>query len=197
MAKTKAKTKTTREVGDSVPKGLTIRSTNPAILSEQIFQLQKMIKSSDEAKEIAYDNTDSGLTAENVQAAIDEVVSGLTSPEASDVTYDNTESGLTADDVQEAIDEVAGSIVKQVSHTATTNTVGALSGASTDFGMSTNALVLSAYVEKTGSLTNSRQISIGTYGAKGYTFFITDNDQPVVSTEVTLSICYVDRKVNS
>lgn len=71
MAKTKAKTRT---VGDSAPKGLTIRSTNPAILSEQIFQLQKMIKSSDEAKEIAYDNTDSGLTAANVQAAIDEIV---------------------------------------------------------------------------------------------------------------------------
>lgn len=85
MAKTKAKTKTTREVGDSAPKGLTIRSTNPAILSEQIFQLQKMIKSSDEAKEIAYDNTDSGLTADDVQEAIDEIV-GDTTPEDFTIT---------------------------------------------------------------------------------------------------------------
>ena len=113
MAKTKAKTKT-REVGDSAPKSLTIKSTNPAIMSEQIHQLAKMIKSSDEASEIAYDNTDSGLTAENVQAAIDEVATGLSGLEASDVAYDNTDSGLTADDVQAAIDENAGAIALRV-----------------------------------------------------------------------------------
>lgn len=106
MAKTKAKTKTTREVGDSAPKGLTIRSTNPAIMSEQILQLSKMIKSSDEASEISYDNTTSGLTAENVQAAIDEVSTGLSTLEASDVGYDNTDSGLEATNAQAAIDEV-------------------------------------------------------------------------------------------
>lgn len=60
-----------------------------------------------EADNVAYDNTTSGLTASNVQAAIDEIVSGSgVTVEADDVTYDNTASGLTAANVQAAIDEV-------------------------------------------------------------------------------------------
>lgn len=60
------------------------------------------------ASEVTYDNTTSGLTADDVQEAIDEIegqISGL-SYDASDISYDNTSSGLTADDVQEAIDEI-------------------------------------------------------------------------------------------
>lgn len=58
---------------------------------------------------IKYDNAASGLTAEQVQAAIDElaVLVGETIAAAA-VTYDNTVSGLTADEVQAAIDELAG-----------------------------------------------------------------------------------------
>ena len=52
------------------------------------------------AEDVTYDNTDSGLTADNVQSAIDEVSA------AENISYDNTDSGLTADDVQAAIDEV-------------------------------------------------------------------------------------------
>lgn len=56
-----------------------------------------------EADDVAYDNTSSGLTATNVQAAIDEV----NGKDASDIAYVNTTSGLTATNVQAAIDEVA------------------------------------------------------------------------------------------
>lgn len=56
---------------------------------------------------ITYDNSDSGLTADDVQEAIDEIVASITSPAAEDVTYDNTTSGLTASDVQAALDELA------------------------------------------------------------------------------------------
>lgn len=60
-----------------------------------------------EADDVAYDNTTSGLTASNVQAAIDEIVAGSgVTVEADDVTFDNTASGLTASNVQAAIDEV-------------------------------------------------------------------------------------------
>lgn len=52
------------------------------------------------ADDVSYDNTDSGLTADNVQSAIDEISA------AENISYDNTDSGLTADDVQAAIDEV-------------------------------------------------------------------------------------------
>lgn len=64
------------------------------------------------ASAVTYDGTESGLSATNVQAAIDEVVGDIPAiPEtyaADDITYDNTTSGLTADDAQAAIDEVAG-----------------------------------------------------------------------------------------
>ena len=110
MAKTKTKG-TAKTVSDTpVPQPITISSTNPKIMADNIKKLEKAIKGADDASEISYDNTESHLTASNVQAAIDEVVTeigSITSPDASDVTYDNTDSGLTADDVQSAIDEVA------------------------------------------------------------------------------------------
>lgn len=62
-----------------------------------------------QAQNVVYDNTTSGLTADDVQSAIDEVNSKISTPEADDVTYDNTSSGLTATNVQSAIDELAGS----------------------------------------------------------------------------------------
>ena len=63
--------------------------------------------SSVDASDVDYDNTGSGLTATDVQAAIDEVVSDIpTGFAATAITYDNTGSGLTATDVQAAIDEL-------------------------------------------------------------------------------------------
>ena len=63
-----------------------------------------------EADDVGYDNTSSGLTATNVQDAIDEINGKIPqggSVDADDVTYDNTSSGLTATNVQDAIDELA------------------------------------------------------------------------------------------
>lgn len=59
------------------------------------------------ASRISYDNTDSGLTADDVQDAIDEVAGSIDNLTATDVAYDNTNSGLTATTAQGAIDEVA------------------------------------------------------------------------------------------
>lgn len=58
------------------------------------------------AQDVTYDNTGSGLTATNVQDAVDELASRPVVASASDVTYDNTLSGLIATDVQDAIDEL-------------------------------------------------------------------------------------------
>ena len=61
-----------------------------------------------DAADVDYDNTVSGLTATDVQAAIDEVVGDIpTGFAASAITYDNSGSGLTATDAQAAIDELA------------------------------------------------------------------------------------------
>ena len=63
-----------------------------------------------QAQNISYDNTQSGLTADDVQEAIDEVLGEI--PEipstyaASAVTYDNTQSGLSSNNAQDAIDEL-------------------------------------------------------------------------------------------
>lgn len=66
--------------------------------------------SSVDASDVDYDNTVSGLTATDVQAAIDELVTTIGAipviNDAGDVSYDNTVSGLTATDVQAAIDEL-------------------------------------------------------------------------------------------
>ena len=71
---------------------------------------------SSEAVDINYDNTQSGLSATNVQAAIDELEDEIDSivpggdVDAEDVGYNNITSGLTATNVQDAIDEVVGSV---------------------------------------------------------------------------------------
>lgn len=78
------------------------------------------------ATRIGYDNTDSGLAATNVQAAIDEVVGDIpTIPatyDADDIVYDNTTSGLTATDAQAAIDEVASIAVSKMQYIAVSQT---------------------------------------------------------------------------
>jgi len=60
------------------------------------------------AQDVTYDNSTSGLTANNVQSAIDELASDTVS--AADVSYSNTTSGLTATTVQAAIDELDNTI---------------------------------------------------------------------------------------
>lgn len=101
-----------------------------------------------DADQVDYDNTGSGLTATEVQAAIDEVnaKAGVTSfhsrtgavqPAAHDydadqVDYDNTVSGLTATDVQGAIDEVAGALPDTVVNSFNSRT-GAVSPAASDY----------------------------------------------------------------
>lgn len=71
--------------------------------------------SSVDADIVVYDNTTSGLSATNVQSAIDEIVAGG-AVDADDVTYSNTASGLTATNVQDAIDELASSGVGGVTY---------------------------------------------------------------------------------
>lgn len=63
------------------------------------------------AASVSYNNTTSGLTASNVQAAIDEVDAKVdTIPtSASGISYNNTTSGLSSTTVQGAIDELATS----------------------------------------------------------------------------------------
>jgi len=62
------------------------------------------------ATQVSYSNTTSGLTATNVQGAIDEVVSDMSTITATQVSYSNTTSGLTSTSVQGAIDELTAGL---------------------------------------------------------------------------------------
>ena len=62
-------------------RSLTTRSTNPKIMDDNIKILDYNLgkASAPDAEDVVYDNTDSGLTADDVQAAIDEVASNIVS----------------------------------------------------------------------------------------------------------------------
>lgn len=66
------------------------------------------------AVSIGYDNAASGLTATNIQDAIDELDAAVDAlggaVDAVDVVYDNASSGLTATDVQGAVDELSAAV---------------------------------------------------------------------------------------
>lgn len=84
-------------------------TTNILDLCNRVDVLEKKHDSGGTAEDTTYDNTDSGLTADTVQGAIDELAGDIDGLSADDIDYDNTDSGLTADTVQGAIDELAES----------------------------------------------------------------------------------------
>jgi hypothetical protein len=110
-------------------------------------------KTIDTSNTISYDNTTSGLTATNMQAAIDELENEIDASDgglsdhladttdahdASAISYDNSSSGLSADEVQAAIDEVEARV-----DTAESN----ISGNDTD--IATNASNLTTHISDT------------------------------------------------
>lgn len=61
-------------------RSLTTRSTNPKIMDDNIKILDDNLgkASAPDAEDVVYDNTDSGLTADDVQSAIDELNTKIT-----------------------------------------------------------------------------------------------------------------------
>ena len=99
--------------------------SNTNLASSQAIKtyITDQIATKDEASEIGYDNSTSGLTATDVQVAIDEVEGRLDTAEttlsshlntdpskhnANQINFVNTTSGLVATQVQAAIDELDG-----------------------------------------------------------------------------------------
>lgn len=74
-----------------------------------------------EADNVSYNNTTSGLTADDVQEAIDELAARPTVADASDVTFDNTGTTLQATNVEDAIKEVASTPASNVRWNDTTD----------------------------------------------------------------------------
>lgn len=80
------------------------------ILNQNVLTVLVGGSGANDASDVNYDNTGSGLQATNVQNAIDEMEVQIgnipTSINAGDVSFNNTDSGLTANNVQDAIDEL-------------------------------------------------------------------------------------------
>ena len=96
------------------------------ILNQNVLTVLVGGSGANDASDIDYDNTGSGLAATNVQAAIDELKTDIPSIPATynadDIVYDNTASGLQATDVQAALDEIAQLIsTPGISYIFTTN----------------------------------------------------------------------------
>lgn len=99
----------TSPAGTALPGGaFVINQSVIAILNSSVLTVLAGGASDPDASDVDYDNSGSGLTATDVQAAIDEVVADIpTGFAATAITYDNTVSGLTATTAQAAIDELA------------------------------------------------------------------------------------------
>lgn len=99
----------TTPAGTSLDAGsFVINQSVVAVLNGSVLTVMVSGSGTVAAQDVTYDNTGSGLTATDVQDAIDEVLGDIPA-NASALSYDNTGSGLTATNVQDAIDEVAGS----------------------------------------------------------------------------------------
>ena len=126
-----------------------------------------------QAENVGYDNTDSGLTATNVQDAIDELAQGGT-VDADDVAYDNTQSGLTATNVQDAIDEINGKVLGELKGLEFDNQTVAITSSAGQVFYGTATLDISSL-----GLTSAPSV----YGAS----FIGNNDAWAAITNVTAS----------
>lgn len=103
MAKTKTKG-TAKTVSDTpVPQPITIRSTNPKIMADNILKLEESIKAADVSANPSGTAEDTLLTTIGIDGKKYDL-----GPSAENTSYDNTDSGLTATDTQAAVDEVAG-----------------------------------------------------------------------------------------
>lgn len=89
-------------IGDTIVPNVNCAATNVAT---ELFAIEHgTVTIEVDADEVDYDNTTSGLTATNVQAAIDELANVSPSTiTASDVTYDDSVTQLSAANVQAAI----------------------------------------------------------------------------------------------
>lgn len=147
------------------------------------------------AKDVTYDNTTSGLTATDVQAAIDEVAQGGGASSADDVSYDNTTSGLTATNVQDAIDEVAQSSGGdeydiEISGTITENLTPEALEALT-YKINSDIDTLLEKVQTNGNLKIKSTISLDMEVAVIVVGISSDNCDPIYTTSVEVANQYV------
>lgn len=116
----------TTPAGTSLPQGaFVINQTVLACLNGAVLTVYVSAGATTiDAEDVNYDNSGSGLTAADVQAAIDELENEIaalppipSTYNADDIVYDNTNSGLTATDVQAALDEIVAGLLNPYTST--------------------------------------------------------------------------------
>ena len=139
-----------------------------------------------DADNIDYDNTTSGLTATNVQDAIDEIATGG-AVVASAVGYDNTTSGLTATNVQSAVDEVNGKFGgSQIRYNSTSQKMEYSSDGGTTWANFSGALSLDEVESAITTVASNNAQTSGTFsGTQTYTF-VDDHDEVLITNQCFL-----------
>ena len=158
----------------------TLNDKDDAIVNIETYLSGNDIPS--DAEGLSYDNTDSGLTADNVQSAIDEIVTDIPTT-AEDIGYDNTDSGLTADNVQGAIDELNDEKVDKTGVDVKTNTTGQFN---TITGGILNSCVVNLEPIQSGSGTPSPQNVRPITGHTAVEVDVTDADSNTTQYTVAL-----------
>lgn len=109
------------------------------------------------ASDIGYDNTNTGLTSDKVQGAIDEVLAQVPL-NATGLSYSNTQSGLQSNNVQGAIDELAGEST-DVSYTSNQNSGNKIGDITID-GVTTS--LYTGEISSVGTLDDLNDVTITT-----------------------------------
>lgn len=99
-------------------------------------------------------------------------------------------TNISATNVADALDSLSDSLIKSITYTGTTSSTGYLQGSLATFGLPSNAVILSAYLER-GSFSVYRNVEIGCYGGAGYYLLCKDNGTAIASSSVSLIIYYV------
>ena len=165
MAKTKTKG-TAKTVSDTpVPQPITIRSTNPKIMADNILKLEESIKAADVSANPSGIAEDTLLTTIGIDGKKYDL-----GPSAENTSYDNTDSGLTATDTQAALDEIAdqlaGQTVSGVSLTLKENVDFTID--KIDVKSVGKLAIIYLRLKTSTSITGNSEIEIGTFSGIEY-----------------------------
>ena len=159
MAKTKTKG-TAKTVSDTpVPQPITIRSTNPKIMADNILRLEESIKAADVSANPSGTAEDTLLTTIGIDGKKYNIGAS-----AENVSYNNTNSELTATDTQAAIDELAPKVLYTFTPHGETTVSEALDAMLDEVDLSYNCYILidTSFLQCTGIVDNVYYFSSST-----------------------------------
>lgn len=150
--------------------------TGANMVSTPVFNMVVLPSNFDNA---AVQSSDEFTALDNALATVQQYDSRITALENEDISLDGR------------LDTLEGYMhVKTKDYTGTTNSVGKIQGAMTDFGITDGTMILGVYFAR-GTYSTRRQVTINMYGTAGFELVFSDADTPVATASVTCTIYYV------